>query len=66
MNTNLARVIFGAVVILAWVTSIIVNLVDRTYDPPASVHILMMLVAGALFGPSLPDWIKRNGKKEGD
>jgi hypothetical protein len=47
-----------AIVITAvWAISFLVDIVIKTYDPPASVHALMMLAAGAIFGEGL---LKRN------
>lgn len=48
------------VITLAWAVSFLVDIFVISYEPPASVHPLMMLVAGAVFGEGL---IKaRNGK----
>ena len=43
--TNLAIVIT-----ILWAISFIVDIVVKEYDPPATVHALMMIVAGAVFG----------------
>lgn len=63
VSTGLAIVITGA-----WAVSFIVDIVNKNYDPPASVHGLMMMVAGAVFGEGLIR--TRNGpsasKKERD
>jgi hypothetical protein len=36
-----------------WALSFLVDIIVKTYDPPASVHALMMIVAGAVFGEGL-------------
>lgn len=55
LATNLAYVITAA-----WGISFLVDIPVKSYDPPATIHALMMLVAGAVFGEGL---IKnRNGK----
>lgn len=37
----------------AWAASFLLDAAIRDYDPPVSVHALMMVVAGAAFGSSL-------------
>lgn len=39
-----------------WLSSFIVDIFVKEYDPPATVHGLMMLVAGAAFGKKI--WSK--------
>jgi hypothetical protein len=46
------RLIFAWVVLVIWASSILVAVFDRSYSPEPTVHLLMMVVAGALFGPS--------------
>lgn len=41
------------VITLAWAVSFIVDIAKTEYDPPASVHALMLIVAGAVFGDGL-------------
>lgn len=41
------------VITLAWAVSFIVDIARTDYDPPASVHALMLIVAGAVFGDGL-------------
>lgn len=48
----------GWTVLIAWGTSFVLDAALKNYDPPVSVHALMMIVAGAAFGGSI---IKRNG-----
>lgn len=36
-----------------WAISFVLDAVIRTYDPPASIHIIMMTVAGAAFGGTI-------------
>lgn len=45
----------------AWVISFFADLVIITYDPPPSVHALMLIVAGALFGEG---FIKKSEKSD--
>ena len=52
MDVERLRVVFGWVVLGAWIASLLIAIVDRSYSPEPTVHILMMVVAGALFGPS--------------
>lgn len=56
------------VISVAWAVSFITDIIVKGYDPPASVHALMMMVAGAVFGEGLLK--SRNGspqiKKEKD
>lgn len=41
------------VITVVWAISFIVDVIVTAYDPPASVHALMMMVAGAVFGEGL-------------
>lgn len=41
------------VAIVLWAVSFILDAMIATYDPPASVHIVMMTVAGAAFGGTI-------------
>lgn len=48
------------VITVAWSVSFLADIVVSSYDVPATVHALMMLVAGAAFGGTV---IRRvNGK----
>lgn len=49
-------------IMAVWLVSFLVDIVDKTYDPPASVHALMLAVAGAAYGATL----RRNNKEPGD
>jgi len=60
---DLVRLIIAWAVVVAWLASIIVDATVPTYEPPASIHILMMLVAGALFGPRIAR--RGNGNSRG-
>lgn len=67
-SNNKVATILASVITGAWATSFIVDIVVKDYDPSPSVHALMMMVAGAVFGEGL---IKtRNGttssKKESE
>lgn len=48
--------IINAIAITAltlWSISFVLDAIIKTYDPPASVHIIMMTVAGAAFGGTI-------------
>lgn len=64
-SNNRIATLLATVITAAWAISFIVDIFREEYDPSASVHALMMIVAGAVFGEGL---IKtRNGvpsKKE--
>jgi uncharacterized membrane protein AbrB (regulator of aidB expression) len=47
------RVVLAWLIVGAWVATIVYAAVDRTYQPPPTVHLLMMAVAAFLFGPSI-------------
>lgn len=48
------RLALGWTIVGAWTLSLVLDAIPgSTYDPPASVHVLMMVVAGALFGPRI-------------
>lgn len=49
----------GYLVTATWGVSFVLDALLVNYEPPVSVHALMMLVAGAAFGGSM---LKRNGK----
>lgn len=51
MNSRLSNAI-GVVVTAAWSISFLADIVIKGYDPPSTVHALMMIVVGAAFtGP---------------
>lgn len=54
------RLVAGWAIVALWVGSIVVQFVVPEFNPNPSVHALMMVVAGALFGPT----ILGRGKKE--
>ena len=41
------------IALLLWVVSFVLDAVLTNYEPPISVHIVMMTVAGAAFGGSV-------------
>lgn len=49
------------VITLAWIVSFLVDILVATYEPPYSVHLLMMTVAGTFFGGDL---IKKRAAEE--
>lgn len=52
MDKRLAAAV-AITITAAWAVSFLVSIVNQSYEPPASVHALMMLVAGAAFGGAL-------------
>ena len=58
--TNALRLVVGWLIVTAWTVSLVLDAALHDYDVPPSVHGLMLLVAGALFGPSITGR-RRNG-----
>lgn len=56
------RLVAGWSVVVAWVAAIIADVVVPGYDPPDSIHVLMLVVVTALFAPTIIG--RRNGKDE--
>jgi hypothetical protein len=55
--------ILGWVITVAWALSMGLHATNIGYEPPASIHVLMMVVAGAAFGTN---FIKpKNGATNG-
>lgn len=52
-SDNRVATVLAGVITAAWAISFVMDIVARTYDPPPSVHALMMMVAGAVFGEGL-------------
>lgn len=52
--------IIAIVITTAWAVSFIIDIISPSYEPPATLHALMMIVAGAAFGATILP--KRNGK----
>ena len=50
---DLLRSVIGWTVTGAWATSFVLDAMFASYEPPVSLHALMMLVAGAAFGGSM-------------
>lgn len=40
----------AVVVTVAWAASFVVDILIADYDPPPSVHALMVIIVGAIFG----------------
>lgn len=53
--------ILAWLITVAWAASFIVDMLPYDYDPPASIHALMMIVASAAFGSNL---LKRKNEEE--
>lgn len=64
-RTDNDRIAFGIAVVItgAWAISFLVDIVIKDYDPNPTVHGLMMLVAGAVFGEGM---FRRRGTKGDD
>jgi hypothetical protein len=52
-SNNRIAMALAVVITVAWALSFFIDIVVKVYDPPASVHALMMIVAGAVFGEGL-------------
>ena len=50
---NRLRLAMGWLVLAAWATSFVLEIIDRTYTTPPGLQALAMMVAGALFAPSI-------------
>ena len=55
------RLVVGWMVALTWLASVIADAAIPNYNVPATVHGLMLLVAGAFFGPTIMGR-RRNGE----
>ena len=55
------RIIVAWLIVAAWVASLVLDASLRTYEVPATLHGLMLIVAGFLFGPTITG---RNDKRE--
>jgi hypothetical protein len=53
------RLILGAAAIGAWVVTLILDAVNPNYDPPQSVQLVVLIIAGSLFAPTIVR--KQNG-----
>lgn len=61
MRLDLFRLIVASAIVLAWLVSVVVSVVSPGVAVPASVHIVMLIVAGWLFEPAIT---KRWGGRE--
>lgn len=59
-SNNRIATLLAIVITAAWAISFLVDIVVKEYEPSPSVHALMMIVAGAVFGEGLIR--NRNGK----
>ena len=62
-SNNKVAIGLAIVITVAWAISFLVDIVVKAYDPPPSVHALMMIVAGSVFGEGLLR--SRNGNGNG-
>lgn len=53
------RLVLGSVAIGLWVISIIVDALVPMYDPPPSIQLVVLIIAGSLFAPTIVR--KQNG-----
>jgi len=58
------RLVFGSVAITLWVVSIGFDIFRPAYDPPQSIQLVVLIVAGSLFAPTVVK--KVNGVKHDD
>lgn len=63
VSNNKIATVMAIVITVVWAVSFLVDIVVEEYDPPPSVHALMMIVAGAVFGEGLIR--NRNGNGNG-
>lgn len=49
----LLKLVVGWSIVAVWAFSIGLDVFLPEYDPPPTIHLLMMLVAGAMFGPTI-------------
>ena len=55
------------IITLAWAVSFTIDIVNPAYDPPASIHPLMLLVAGGAFGEGIiRSVVKQSTDKDGE
>jgi hypothetical protein len=54
------RVAVACIIVGAWLASITVAFIDRSYAPPATIHLAMVAVVGFLFGPTITGRVKRD------
>lgn len=59
MSSERTATVIAGVIVVLWVASFILDATSRSYDPPASIHALMMAVAGWAFGQR---YLERNRK----
>lgn len=68
-NEKRFRIFVGYVIVVAWAISFLAGLIIRDYQPPPTIHALMMVVAGALFTDNIwkgiSDARNRRGSEEG-
>ena len=57
------RLAVAWIIVVAWLASLIADAVLPQYEVPATVHGLMLIVAGFLFGPTITG---RGGDKNGN
>lgn len=62
------RLVVAWIIVGAWLASLILDATVANYEVPATVHGLMLIVAGFLFGPTITGRRDGNGsdKREGD
>ena len=53
MTLERLRILVAWIIVAIWVGLVVVQTIDQSRPVPASVHALMMVVAGFLFGPSI-------------
>lgn len=58
------RVFVGWAIVIAWIASLVIDAIIPDYEVAPTVHGLMLLMAGALFGPSITNR-RRNGNGNG-
>lgn len=56
------RLVLGTSAVVLWVVTIILDAIHPMYDPPPSIQLVILIVAGSLFAPTVIR--KVNGTKK--
>ena len=58
------RLVLGGTILACWVASITLNAIDRTYNPPITIHALMLVVATWAFADRVIGRREREGRDD--
>lgn len=62
MNADRFRILFGWIIVVAWIVSLVIDATVSTYDVPVALNSALLLVAGWLFGPAIAGRTRGGGK----